>query len=176
MTGKKGISAMIATVLLIAFTVAVGGILSIWLTSLTNTQTESTGTAAERQVLCARSVLGISEVTSKFGSGTDMFNITVVYNYGTEDLYYFNITFVDDMRNSLTVTPNIGAGKNFNKTNPLQPGMMQVFNINTTDTTGSVERSGDLSGASLYSVRVRAICQENYPVVGECKAGQACLV
>jgi hypothetical protein len=168
---------MIATVLLIAFTVAVGGILSMWLTTLTSTQTTTTGSAAEKQILCSRSVLTIDEVTSSLAFSTNnTFNVTVVYTYGTEDLYYFNLTFVDNLRNSITLTPKMSTSKNFNKTDPFQPGMMYVFSIVANDTSASVERTGNLTGTSLYSVRVRATCQDNYPILAECKSGQSCMV
>jgi flagellin-like protein len=174
MSGKKGISPMIATVLLIAFTVAVGGIISMWLTTMASTQTTATGTAAEKQVLCARSVLSIDEVTSHLNTtaGGDTFNVTVTYMSGSEDLYYFNISLIDNLRNSFTATPvNV---TNFNKTNPFKPGSTQVFNLNIAD-RNSVEKVGDLLGSSLYSLKVIAKCQDNYPITGECKAGQGCM-
>ena len=179
---SKGISAMIATVMLIAFTVAVGGILSLWLTTLTSTQTTTVGSSAEKQILCSRSVLTITEVTSNFQTSpsNDTFNVTVVYTYGTEDVYYFNLTFIDNLRNSITVTPNISAGKNFNKTNPFQPGMMKVFSMNINSSSdlephGQSSPNYDLAGTSLSSVRIRAICQDNYPLTTECKSGQSCM-
>jgi flagellin-like protein len=167
MVERKGISPMIAIVLLIAFTVAVGGILSVWLTTLTSTQTTTTGSAAEKQILCARSVLKISEVTSTLGS-SDYSNVTVIYDYGTEDLYNFTITFVDSDRdsattnNSLTPQYNNSAGQHFS------PGEMVVWQV--TPAHGL-----DLGGSSLYSVRVRALCQGTYPVSSECNTGQSCM-
>ena len=171
----KGISPMIATVFLIAITVAVGGILSVWLTGLASTQTTTTGSEAEKQILCARSILTVSDVTSHFNTtaGGDSFNVTVTYSYGTEDLYYFNFTFIDNTRQSFTTTPVNTT--NFNKTNSFTPGRTQVFNLNIAD-RNSVERIGDFLGTSLYSVRVLAKCQDTYQVFGECKTGQGCMV
>ncbi|MBS3055183.1 MAG: hypothetical protein J4452_01690 [Candidatus Aenigmarchaeota archaeon] len=48
----KGISPMIAIVLLIAFTVAIGGIMSVWLTGLTNTQTQQVSNQSAAQAKC----------------------------------------------------------------------------------------------------------------------------
>jgi flagellin-like protein len=153
MVGRKAISAMIATVLLIAFTVAVGGILSMWLTSLTSTQTTTTGAAAEKQILCSRSVLTISEVRY---SGPAALNVTVVYTYGTEQLSNYTFYVVDDARNSAA---------------SLQPAQtMNPGDSNTTFVTTS------LAGTGLTSVRVRALCQGSYAVIGECKSGQSCMV
>jgi len=158
MIGRKGISPMIAIVLLIAFTVAVGGILSIWLTTLTSTQTTTTGSAAEKQVLCARSVLEITEV---YYEGPRNANVTVSYTYGTESLSNFNFFFVDDARNSenKTVAPSSGT--------TLTPGDSDTFAITDLSTLSS--------SGSLQSVRVIATCQDTYPVSGECKSGQSCM-
>ncbi len=164
----KGISPMIAVVLLIAFTVAVGGIISIWLTGLASTQTATTGTAAERQTLCARSVLKITEVTSNLGT-SDYANVTMVYEYGTEDLYNFTLSFIDDARNLATINQT-ALTPQYNDTSGqrLKPGMLVVWHV-------TPEMGLNLGGSSLYSVRVRALCQKDYPVSGECKAGQACM-
>jgi hypothetical protein len=158
---------MIAIVLLIAFTVAVGGILSVWLTTLTSTQTTTTGSAAEKQILCARSVLQISEVTSNLSS-SDYSNVTVIYEYGTENLYNFSITFVDNARNSATTNNTLTPQYNNSAGQYLSPGMMIVWQV--TPAHGL-----SLGGSSLYSVRVRALCQEDYPISSECKSGQSCM-
>jgi flagellin-like protein len=52
----KGISAMIATVLLIAFTIAIGGIVSVWLTGLTTTQTQQVSNQSSAQAKCTPSL------------------------------------------------------------------------------------------------------------------------
>lgn len=49
----KGISPLIASVLLIAFTIAVAGIISTWVITFSRTQTERVGREAEREVYCA---------------------------------------------------------------------------------------------------------------------------
>jgi len=59
----KGISPMIAVILLIAFTVAIGGILSVWLTSVTQTQTSTAGSYAEKVSKCAGVFLAIKNIT-----------------------------------------------------------------------------------------------------------------
>ena len=59
----KAISPMIAVILLIAFTVAIGGILSVWLTSVTQTQTSTTGSYAEKVSKCAGVSLSIKNIT-----------------------------------------------------------------------------------------------------------------
>jgi len=61
---SKAISPMIATVLLIAFTVAVGGILSLWMTGLTTTTTSSVENTTTDQVKCASTWINVISVTS----------------------------------------------------------------------------------------------------------------
>ncbi len=60
----KGISPMIATVLLIAFTVAVGGIVSLFLTGLTTTQTGISEQAGTNTTRCAAVSIDILDVSS----------------------------------------------------------------------------------------------------------------
>ncbi|MCX6820663.1 MAG: hypothetical protein NT016_01820 [Candidatus Aenigmarchaeota archaeon] len=153
----KGIDSMIATVLLIAFTVAVGGILSVWLTSMASTQTETTGSAANAQTLCARSVLVIKEVDY---STTANANVTVGYNYGTENLTAINIYFVDSKRASANKTWGSGAYYS------VLPGDLKTFPATSTGLTGD----------SFQTVRVVAMCQGSYPISTECKTGQSCMV
>jgi len=59
----KAISPMIATVLLIAFTVAVGGILSLWLTGYTTTTTGAVETATTNQTKCVGTYIDVISVT-----------------------------------------------------------------------------------------------------------------
>jgi flagellin-like protein len=56
----KGISPLIATVLLIAFTVAVGGIISVWLTGFTRTQTQAVGSQASISITCSNGGIALS--------------------------------------------------------------------------------------------------------------------
>jgi flagellin-like protein len=58
----KGISPLIATVLLIAFTVAVGGLINIWLTSFTKTQTQAVGSQASTSIACSNGGLSLSSL------------------------------------------------------------------------------------------------------------------
>ncbi len=154
MIGKKGISPMIAIVLLIAFTVAVGGILSLWLTTLTSTQTTTTGSAAEKQILCARSVLTIDEV--RYNDAGDAANITYRYTYGTEALSDLNFFFIDESRNTYN--------RSFATLMTMGPGDSNTTSIVLTGMSGS-----------LQEVRLVAKCQSTYPVSSTCKSGQGCM-
>jgi flagellin-like protein len=60
----KGISPMIAVILLIAFTVAVGGILSVWFSTTTTSQTGITGAAATNYTRCGGAAINIDSASS----------------------------------------------------------------------------------------------------------------
>jgi len=59
---SKAISPMIAVVLLIAFTIAVGGILSLWMTGYVTTTTQSVETASTNQTKCAGTYIDVISV------------------------------------------------------------------------------------------------------------------
>ena len=82
---------MIAVILLIAFTVAIGGILSVWLTGLQQQQTTVTGEYAEKVAKCANSVLTVSNITNTL--------IQVSYDAGTYPLQPVSLTVVFDDAN-----------------------------------------------------------------------------
>ena len=101
---------MIAVVLLIAFTVAVGGILSVWLSTLSTTQTAIVSPGTEKQVRCAASALKVSQVRYPTGTGRSSVNVSVIYDSGTESLSNITVEIsargVTDLVNSTgTVTP-----------------------------------------------------------------------
>ena len=74
---SKGISEMIAVVLLIAFTVAVGGIVSIWLTGFMSITQESVEASSTNQTKCAGTYIDVISVTS---SGV------IITNRGSQDI------------------------------------------------------------------------------------------
>ncbi|MEM5802218.1 MAG: archaellin/type IV pilin N-terminal domain-containing protein [Candidatus Aenigmatarchaeota archaeon] len=61
---SKGVSTFIAAILLIAFTVAVGGIISFWLTGFTTTSTGSVEASTTNQTKCAGAYIKIDSVTA----------------------------------------------------------------------------------------------------------------
>ncbi|MCX6820696.1 MAG: hypothetical protein NT016_01995, partial [Candidatus Aenigmarchaeota archaeon] len=90
-------------------------------------------------------------------------NVTVGYNYGTENLTAINIYFVDSKRAS--------ANKTFSGTNSgsMLPGDLKTLSATSTGLAG-------LAGDSFQTVRVVAMCQGSYPISTECKTGQSCMV
>lgn len=149
----KAVSPLVATVLLVAFTVAIGGILSVWLSSFTKTQTATVESSSEKQIKCAASTLTIKEATYK---GT-IINVTTYYDSGTEVL------------NNFTVYVTGGGYTN-------SSGTSYVY-INMLPGEANVTSISVVGGASIPPDYVRAVafCQNKTAVVGECKAGQPCM-
>lgn len=58
----KGLSPLVATVLLIAFTVGVGGLISVWITSFTTTSSNIVSKEGEHQVLCSNGAIDITNL------------------------------------------------------------------------------------------------------------------
>jgi flagellin-like protein len=60
----KGISPMLSTILLVAFTVAIGGIISVWMSSFTRTTTSNVESASTNQTKCSGTYIDITSFTS----------------------------------------------------------------------------------------------------------------
>jgi FlaG/FlaF family flagellin (archaellin) len=60
----KGISAFIATILIIAITVVIGGMISLFLTGFTSTQTGTISQQTSNQTACAGAYISIESVSS----------------------------------------------------------------------------------------------------------------
>lgn len=58
----KGLSPLIATVLLIAFTVGVGGIISVWISSFTRTSSETISNEGNLQIICSNGAVDLSSL------------------------------------------------------------------------------------------------------------------
>jgi len=101
----KGISPLIAGVLLIAFTLAVAAIISGWLTSLTKTTTEKTEKGVSTQVECSKAVIEIDRVWENPTGNTSV----LVHNKGTVDLTGgFSLVCGDNIKENTSV--NVTAG------------------------------------------------------------------
>jgi len=174
----KAISPMIAVVLLIAFTVAVGGILSTWLSTLATTQTSIVSAGTEKQVRCSSVNLLVREVrvnlTNPCTAGTPTgacltfgkyANITIKYESGTATLTP-NVTaelVVRGERNASTITTDLDPGESF------------VISLNVSRSNSTAFVTAGVT-ATPEIVRVRTWCQTSFPIVAECKAGEPCMI
>lgn len=142
----KGISPLIATVLLIAFTIGVGGLVSLFATSLTTTTTGITSNSSESLTKCAGAWLEVRRVT----------NSTIVFsNPNRETVTAVQVIFTNG--NNQTATDQI-----------LSPGETGALTLN-----GGLISSSNVVTANT-TVTVRGQCQATTLAEGVCKQGQAC--
>jgi flagellin-like protein len=166
----KAISPMIAVVLLIAFTVSVGGILSVWLSTLSTTQTTIVSSGTEKQVRCGASSLIIKEVRYNATQPCTLCNIshyvntTIRYESGAEVLSP-NVTFEVISRGTRNISTHVVT---------LDPG--ESYTNSTNATTQGAAAGGVILAIPPELVRVRTFCQTNIPITAECKSGQPCMI
>jgi len=105
---QKGISPLVATVLLIAITMTLAGIVAFWGSSFFRT---SLPTENQTQALQACSGGSIKLISSSYDSNTQTFTITI-YNDGTQRLVINNITFIyADRAESKEINSEISPGQ-----------------------------------------------------------------
>lgn len=95
---KKAISPLIASVLLIAFTITVATIIASWVTTFTTGQTELTEEKAKQRITCAFGSLNIEE--AKYNNTETKLFLRIENTQGDMDLS--NITFNVIMKNAST--------------------------------------------------------------------------
>ncbi len=147
----KAISPMIATVLLIAFTVAIGGVLSLWLSTLTSTQTGTVGTQGTNLAKCAGSSVVVTDVVWPSGTGNGRVNVTVAVNSGTEVLNDLNVTVIGQGTSAIGRT-----------TGTFSPGQSVAISV------VGAPYPPEIVSATMF-------CQSTVPRTGECKAGEKCM-
>ncbi|MBU5689633.1 MAG: archaellin/type IV pilin N-terminal domain-containing protein [Candidatus Aenigmatarchaeota archaeon] len=88
---SKGVSPLIATVLLIAFTLSIAGLIGGWLSGMTKTQTESIEKSSMETMNCTGSVVSIFNVvcTNTSVNGPNKIMIAIS-NEGNNALYGFS--------------------------------------------------------------------------------------
>src|SRR3972149_1745589 len=59
----KGVSPLVATVLLIAFTIGVGGVVSVWLSGFTTTSIRGVDTGATNTLVCSEARIALSDLS-----------------------------------------------------------------------------------------------------------------
>ena len=85
---NKGISPIVATVLLIAFTLAVASLLGGWLTSLTKTQTDTIEQGTSKAVNCSSAVIDIVNVIC--ANSSQQLKVAI-NNVGQNELWDFSV-------------------------------------------------------------------------------------
>lgn len=127
----KGISPFIAAIFLIAFVVAVGAVVSPWLTSFTKGKTADVEYKSEDQIDCIFSSLDFTSSGINYNLTTtpDWVNITMD-NTGSCALYNFEISLTVD--NEVKIYP-LTATSQRTSANPLEPGERIILITNVTD-------------------------------------------
>jgi flagellin-like protein len=137
----KGVSPLIVTVILIAFSIALGGIVSSWLTSYLKGNMSTIGDKGQNQTKCSYSTLQIREdndYTFSQAAGGTNFNVTVTYITGYETLSNF----------SFVLESTFGSYKFWPQTQKvMEPGEIGRFNVNANGVAGT-----------LTAIRVMAKC------------------
>lgn len=120
-SGRKAVSDMIATVLLIAFTVAVAGIVSVWIIGFTSQSTESVTEQSETELYCAYGGVSVSSLgyCGGYFSG-------VVTNTNMKDIGNITLQIIFDNSSSQTVKLNASSGDVFMS---LTPRALDSFNV-----------------------------------------------
>ncbi len=134
----KGVSPLIAAVLLIVFTVAIGAVVLNWMTSYTQGTTERAGTDTSSTIDCAKQILSIENVSKSNGQ------VTVrIENLGSASAELTNLYVYDDLGNSCEATIS----------ETLPAGGFKIFKAPTTPDPECDKVSND-----TYTVRVSSSC------------------
>ncbi|MDY6777803.1 MAG: archaellin/type IV pilin N-terminal domain-containing protein, partial [Candidatus Nanohaloarchaea archaeon] len=123
---RKGISPLIAAVLLIAFTLAVAAILTAWVTTFTQNTTGTISNRSGQLISCSYAGLSIYDVV--YNTNTEQITVSVA-NTGTKDLS--NVTVVVFSDTGLTRSGSIAG---------IQTGSVQTKQINVTGLSGTPSR------------------------------------
>ncbi len=129
-----------ATVMLIAFTLAVAALVGSWFTSMTKTETNIIESGATEQINCSSGILDIVKITCTNDSSNNG-NITIaIQNLGTIDLYDFSVVakigsnlYVNNTYANSSIAPN--------STDPLNPGEQYILvcSCDNTECPGGAE-------------------------------------
>jgi flagellin-like protein len=115
---RKGLSPLVATVMLIAITLGVSALLGSWFTSTIKIETEIIGESATRQINCTSALLDIVDVIC---SSTNQSLKIALTNMGSIELYNFStlVKINNTFYNNNTGGPD--------STNPLDPGEQTIL-------------------------------------------------
>jgi len=124
---KKGISPLLATVILIALTLSVAALLGSWFTSLTRMQTGIIEEDIRTQINCTSALLEITDVTCSGSSD----NIKVAITNLGNDIELYNFSTLVTLNNTYYLNNTGGP----NSTNPLKPGEQAILSYFCDNTT-----------------------------------------
>lgn len=121
----KGLSPLVATVLLIAFTVGVGGIISVWISGFTQTSSKIVSKEGENQIICSNGAIDLSNL--KYCSN----NMSgIIKNNGRIDLGNITLQIIGTNSSQVSIALNSSSGGSGGNYLALKPG--QIFSFNQT--------------------------------------------
>jgi len=133
----KGISPLVATIMLIAFTLIIAGIISAFVVNFTETQQTQIKSCVDAKVLLQRATYD-----------TTLRNLTLtIYNYGRVDLRFQAI-----LSYSNTTVHKTNATQIYNGTVDVAAGKIVVFDVQDVET--------DLDTVTIKSARCDKPCSE----------------
>jgi flagellin-like protein len=149
---KKGVSPFIATVLLIAFAIAVAGVFGGWLSSFTKETTEEVQERSEKRVTCSYGGIALEDLrynktTGNFSGKVENTDIIVLGNID------FEIFYTDASRDKLDLNMT------------LEPGEKNTFNQNVIkmNTTGYYNKIRVITNCSnVYDEATSSDVTESY--------------
>ena len=116
---KKGISPLLATVILIALTLSVAALLGSWFTSITRMQTEIIEEDITTQINCSAALLEITDVACS--NDTQKIQVTIT-NLGN-DIPLCSFSTLVTLNNTFYLNSTGGP----NSTDPLNPGEQAIL-------------------------------------------------
>lgn len=133
----KGISPLVATVLLIGITVGIAGIIGYWISSFTQTSTKITAAQGELQILCSNAAVDLSSL--KYCNN----NISgIIKNNGRITIGNITLQVVFSNASQISLALNDSSGIYL----ALRPGQLASFNQSIGATS-----SGQYSNIYLYT-------------------------
>ncbi|MBN2422194.1 hypothetical protein JXB41_03120 [Candidatus Woesearchaeota archaeon] len=139
---KKGVSPLIATVLLIAFSVALGAVVMSWGRSFITSQTESVEGESSKQMRCSLDILldwveinGYDQVCFINNTGTNATLRMIVDNIGNEEIIGIKVQLVEAD----------GDVSNYDDNTKVSSGFAQKYEFN-------LGARSDFSGISFASL------------------------
>lgn len=155
--GMKGISPVIATILLVGITVGVIIIVNIWFPSLIGSQTETIESSSQQFTRCASTTIDLVEVRYPASGSPKLINVTISTS-GSQNLKNVTVSIAGGGASVTSI-------KYYNATgDDLVPGVSFSAAVNATNTTLPPEL-----------VTVSATCQGAFVLSDSCSAGQTCM-
>lgn len=145
----KAISPLIATVLLIAFTMAIASMVFGWGQDFVNTIFNPISDSGPKTVRCTFANLDVKKtnVVYNFSGSSSTMNVTA-FNSGFEDLYNFSFIIITNA-GVYTFNPT----NQYNSTSPMAKSTATLFK--TVNSTGGAPSSGE----TFTTLKITALCR-----------------